>query len=191
MANETPSTSASPAPNDISTFQPEVLQPPRPTNIALAGPTTSMNQPRYRALPPRDQPKPHLSTTKKRKHTPKSQGSRPVHYFEASGSESEDFGHKSGDGSSSGDSIPSDTPTNVKRQKTSAIMTRSSTRTPAPDVNNGESSDHTPLPPAVLAPLPTVTTGVGKYAVTNSSNHCRCHTISQRDSRHKRRPENQ
>ena len=138
----------------------ELLQPPRPTNIAPAGPTSSStNQPRYRALPPQDQPKVHLSTTRKRKHASKSHGSRPVYYFEGSDSESEDFGRKSGDGSSSGDSIPSDTPTNVKCQKTSAIITRSSTQTPAPDVNDGEPSESTPLPPAVLAPLPMVTTG--------------------------------
>lgn len=151
--NETPNPSISPAPNDVSTLQP-------PTTIAPAAPaTTSTNRPRYRALPPRDQPTTQLSITKKRKHALKSRGPRPVRYFEGSGSEGSGNGHESGDGSSSGDSIPSDVPTNAKRQKTSGIVTRSSTRTPAPDVGDGEPLDSISLPPVVLARLPIVTAG--------------------------------
>ena len=156
--NEAPDISISPAPNDASALQPEFLQPPRPTTITPAGPATiSTNQSRYRALPPRNRPTTHPPTTKKRKHAPKSGRSRPVHYFEGSGSEGEGDGYKSGDGSSSGDSIPSDTPTNVKRQKISRIVTRSSTQTPVPDVGNRGPSDSIPRPPAALTPLPTVT----------------------------------
>jgi len=110
-----------------------------------------------------------LSTTKKRKHTLKPQDPRPVCYFEGSGCESEGGGHKSGDGSSSGDSIPSDAPTNAKRQKTSRILTRSSTRIPVPDVSDGEPSDYTPLPPAVLAPMLTVTAGTRANASESAS----------------------
>ena len=88
---------------------------------------------------------------------PKSGGSRPIHYFEGSGGESEDDGSKSGDGSSSGSSMASDTPANVKRQKTSRIVTRSSTQTPVPDVGNGEPSNSILRPPAALIPLSTVT----------------------------------
>lgn len=82
---------------------------------------------------------------KKRKHGSKEL--RPIHYFE--GSENEDGeASNSGDGSSSGESISSDTPARSKRQCTSGIVTRSSTKTPAPSTSIGP---HDPQPSDVSA----------------------------------------
>ena len=63
--------------------------------------------------------------TKKRKHVTKS--SRPTPTF--GGSDSDESSNQSGDGFSSGDTLSSDASVHQKRQKTSAITTRSSTRT--------------------------------------------------------------
>jgi hypothetical protein len=89
------------------------------------------NRTNYRALPSRDGSSIPALANKKRKHNAKSRDSRPIRYFEGSGSDEEDGDRQSGDGSSSGESLASNDPTSTKRQKTSRIATRSSTRTPS------------------------------------------------------------
>ena len=86
--------------------------------------------------------------TKKRKHV--SKGSHPIHYFEDSESDNDKNGDLSDDGSSSGDSIAS-APPRSKRQRTSQIVTRSSTQTLVPGTGAGGASDSTSPVPAVTA----------------------------------------
>ena len=112
----------------------------------------TINQTNYRALPAQDLSSTHISTTGKCKHGSKLKDTRPIHYFEGSSSEDDDTGHPSGDGSSSGEDLD---PALAKRQKTSRIMTRSSTRTPAPDIDIRGASNSGTLSPALLA-LPTL-----------------------------------
>ena len=115
------------------------IQKPRPLNTPIANnvfpgntaathiqstATTTIHQTRYRPLPTKTKPSTGANGSKKRKHTSKE--ARPVRYFQdpVSGEDSDD---KSGDGTSSGDSIHSDA-ASKKRQKISRVATRSSTR---------------------------------------------------------------
>ena len=157
-ANETPNVSTSPALNVTSTSIPERFQSAERTVIAPPGfANTAVNQAKYRALPPRDNPSTDIPTTRKRKHVSTSKGSRPIHYFEGSSDEDEGGGYQSGDGWSSGESIESNAQTNTKRQKTFGIVTRSSARTPDLDVSDREHSDPASPTPTIPAPLPMVT----------------------------------
>jgi len=157
--DKTSNISASPALDDTSNPAPEDSRSTGITAITPTGPANiTTNKLRYRALPPRDELSTRIPTTRKRKHASTLKGSRPIRYFEGSSSEDEGGGDQSGDGSSSGDSIVFEGPTKTKRQRTSGIVTRSSVRTPAPDVSNGESSESASLTPTTSTPSSTVTT---------------------------------
>ena len=93
-----------------------------------AAPITS-----YRPLPTKKVALIPAQGTNKRKHASKS---RPIRYFEDERNEEGDTDKCSGDGSSSGESVSSNAPVRAKRQRTSRIATRSSTRTLAPDVDS-------------------------------------------------------
>jgi len=97
---------------------------PPSTRIGLA--TTTGHRSNYRPLPAKNTALISGHDTKKRKHIAKS---RPIRYFEDTGSEEDDPDNFSGDGSSSGDSVSNDAPSDMKRQRTSRITTRSSART--------------------------------------------------------------
>ena len=121
-----------------------------PTTTITTTTTTTAHRVNYRPLPTK-KPVP-VHNTKKRKHNPKA---RPIRYFEDAGSEEDDSGGRSGDGSSSGDSVSINAPAHPKRQRTSRIVTRASTQTPAPDVNT-PSNPPSPPPIARTQPLSTI-----------------------------------
>jgi hypothetical protein len=89
-----------------------------------------------RPLPTKKTASVPTQNSKKRKHTT---GPRSAHCFEETKqdttSDEDDPGNFSGDGSSSGDSLSDDAPSHPKRQRTAGIVTRSSTRIPAPDAS--------------------------------------------------------
>jgi hypothetical protein len=90
----------------------------------------------YRPLPTKKAVLIPVQDTTKRKRVAKS---NKACYFEGVGSGDDGHDNPSGDGSSSGESVRSNIP---KRQRTSRIATRSSARTPTPDVG----AEDTPNP---------------------------------------------
>lgn len=86
----------------------------------------------------------------KRKYTAKI---RSVHYSEDAESDQEDLDNGSGDGSSSGDSVPPDVAARTKRQRTSRIVTRSSNRTSTADPGmEGGLNEAAPAPLVTVQP---------------------------------------
>ena len=125
---------------------PSVDNPPSTHNGSTAATTA-----RYRPLPARNTAPAPTRGTRKRKHTSKS---RPIRYFEDTESEEDNF---SGDGSSSGGSVSGDVLASKKRQRTSGIITRSSTQAPAPDVGAKDGlSVASQAPTLTLQPLPAI-----------------------------------
>ena len=160
-----------------------------PSIIARSGPAnTNGSRANYRPRPTRIEPSVPTSTSviKKRKHAMKPNDSHAIRYFEGSTDE-DDTGYISGDGSSSGESIPSNAPGNAKRQRTSTIKTRSSAQTPAPDLTIENPLEPPPLAlatvdiaqlslltnPTAAVPTPTDAqlTGAPPDATNNETSH--------------------
>jgi len=117
--------------------------------------STSSITPRasYRPLPAKKLAPVPVQDTKKRKYVSKS---RPIRYFEDTGSEEDDPEVFSGDGSSSGDSLSDSAPSQPKRQRTSKVTTRSSARTSTLDADTQDSPDVAFPAPALTVQLPSV-----------------------------------
>ena len=122
------------------------------THVRLT--TTAARRANYRPLPTKNATSAPTDGTKKHKHTV---DPRPFHYSEDSGSDDDNSDDRSGDGSSSGDSVTFDAPARVKRQRTSRIVTRSSTRTTTADMGkSGELNSASPSPTITAQPLPAI-----------------------------------
>ena len=121
--------------------------------VRVQAPTTTIAlRMNYRPLPTKRKPLIPTSDTKKRKHGSKSSTLR---YFEDTSSESDTNSNHSGDGYSSGDSIPPDAkPT--KCQRTSTVITRSSTQTPAIDSGIQDTLNLLSLTPTNVQPSSTI-----------------------------------
>ena len=171
--SRTPDVSAPPALGDISRPAPALVQPAELTVVAQTGLThATNNRTNYRPLPPRDESSAPPLASRKRKHNTKSRDTRPIRYFEGSGSDDEGSDHQSGDGSSSGESLAPDVPMTTKRQKTSRMVTRSSTQTPAPDIRTTEASESVSPTPALLVSVSPSTVTTGAAAAMNTPSLC-------------------
>ena len=92
--------------------------------------TTTTRGANYRPRPLKKQVPVPVEDAKKRKRINKS---HPIRYYEGSESDEDDANGLSDDGSSSGESLSDGVPTHAKRQRTSRIVTRSSTQDPGSD----------------------------------------------------------
>ena len=113
-------------------------------SIRIGSATTVATRP----LPAKTTVSVSVQGAKKRKYAAKP---GPVYYFDDTGSEEDDSGNLSGDGSgdgsSSGDSLSDDdAPARPKRQRTSTVITRSSTRTSHQSASRGELTAALPVP---------------------------------------------
>ena len=121
--------------------------------VRVQAPTTTIAlRMNYHPLPTKRKPPVPTSDTKKRKHGSKSS---TLCYFEDTSSESDANSNHSGDGYSSGDSIPPDAKP-AKRQCTSTVITRSSTRTPAIDSGIQDTLNSLSLTPTNVQPSSTI-----------------------------------
>ena len=113
-------------PDAVSTVNdfPPAENPP-PTHIQPL-PATTARKPSYRQLPTKVASSIPVEGPKKRKYGSKE--SRTIRYFEDLETDGDGTDDNSGDGSSSGGSISSNAPALSKRQRTSRIITRASTR---------------------------------------------------------------
>jgi len=158
----------------LATLEP-LVSPPLPSrdaitvvNNSLGGnaPTrpvaTARYQTEYRPLPTKEGGLLRIAeSSKKRKHAP--EPSRAERRYRDSGGEGDS--EMSGDGSSSGDSISSQAPVYKKRQRTSRIATRSSTRIPSA---GGASTSEDQMD---VGPSPGDTPSVEEGITLTDSNH--------------------
>lgn len=146
-----PNTTSANETQPVDTLPPIHVQ--RPTAATTApGPQT-----KYRSRPAQRKSSTPTSGTNKRKHRSKSHHTR---FFQDPSSESDENANRSGDGSSSGDSAPSDAPGHPKRLRTSKVTTRSSTQTSAPNlgVQGTLNSPSLPIPGASSIDTVAITT---------------------------------
>jgi len=151
---QTPQASPSPVlPSTTSINSDEQLaDTPPPAHMESPIPTAAPRA-NFRPPPTRRKLPPTLGTNKRKLGLK----STPIHYFEDSPNNSDEAGNYSGDGSSSGDSVFSNAPPRAKRPRISAIVTRSSKRSSAPNVGIRDTLSSSSPTLAVAGPAPAIT----------------------------------